>query len=122
MGRRSEKVKMRTGHCEVLARRGSTDARKGDGHEGRGIESRKEGRNKASTGKVGLNGRNANSIVVAGLGINEGTQEVKSEAGGKKKHDGAASKLSYVDARSSPNTHGICCHVVFSYKEKIEIR
>lgn len=87
---------MRTIFCEVLARRDSTDARIGDGHEGRRIESREEGRNDVSTSKVGLNGRNANSSVVAGLGINEGAQEVKSEAGGKKEHGGTG--LRYVVA------------------------
>lgn len=86
-GRKKKKWKMRTVFCEVLARRDGTKARKGDGHDGRGDERREKGRNEASTGKVGLNGGDANSIVIAGLGVNEGAQEVKSEAGGKKKHD-----------------------------------
>lgn len=107
---------MRTVFCKALARRNNTNARKVDGHEGRGIESREERRDKAGIGKVGLNGRNTNSSVVGGLGINEGAQEVKSEAGGKEEH--GCTEVKVVAERRLPPPVGMCCHVQL-YKEKI---
>jgi hypothetical protein len=59
-----------------------------DVHDGRGGERRKNLWNEKSTLKMGLNGRNAESSVV-GLGINEGTQERKSDCGREEHiHDG----------------------------------
>lgn len=70
---------MRTVLCEVLSRRDSTDARKSDIHDTRGIESREKVRNDVSTGKVRLDGGDVDSNAIGVLGLNEGAQEVKSE-------------------------------------------
>lgn len=72
---------MRTVLCEVLPRRNSTDARKRDGHDGRRIERREKGWNDVSPSKVGLDSGDFKRGVIGGLGLNEGAQEVKSEAG-----------------------------------------
>jgi hypothetical protein len=85
--------------CEVLSRRDGTDARKGDGHEGRGIESRKKGRNNASTLKVRLYGEDAKPSVIGGLGLNEGAQEAKSEAGRENEHDSTEQREFVVNAK-----------------------
>ena len=71
---------MRTVLCEILSRSDSTDARKSDVHDAKGTERREKVRYDVSTLKVRLDGGDIKRSIIGGLGLNEGAQEVKSEA------------------------------------------
>ena len=73
-------------HREVLAGRDGADAGEGDGHDGRRGKGRQKRGDEVGIGEMGLDGRDAKSGVVGGLGINEGAQERKSEGGCEEKH------------------------------------
>jgi len=73
---------------QVLAWRDGADTGEGDGHEGGGSEGRKEGGDEVGIGEMSFDSGDAKGGVIRGLGINEGTQERKSESGCEEEHDG----------------------------------
>ena len=73
---------------EVLTWRDGADAGEGDSQDGRGIKSREEVWDELCIGKMGFDSSDLQGSAVGSLGINEGTQERKSDSGGEKKHGG----------------------------------
>lgn len=96
---------------KILTGRDDANTGKVNGHEGRGVEGRKEGRDDQSICEMSLDSGDAECGTIGGLGVNEGAQERKSECSWDEEHGGGieqtlferlesrSGRLSWDDAR-----------------------